>query len=79
VDVIGELRKDHREIAARLKELEATSPKASRKRKKLTRQLTDELARHMDIEEQLVFPTAECTDLPKIAFSTPSASLRDMS
>jgi hemerythrin HHE cation binding domain-containing protein len=59
LDAIGELRKDHRAVEARLNELTKTSSKAARRRRKLLKQLTDELARHLDLEEQLVFPLAE--------------------
>src|SRR5438094_2891770 len=59
MDAIGELRSDHRVIEARLRELRDTSAKASRRRRKLFKAAAEDVARHLDLEEQLVFPIAE--------------------
>jgi Hemerythrin HHE cation binding domain len=59
MDGIAELRQDHRSIEAGLRELGRTGPKATRQRKKLLKQVTEELAGHLDLEEQLLFPMVE--------------------
>src|SRR5436190_4687525 len=59
MDALGELRKEHKEVEARLNSLKRTGPKATRQRKKLVKQITEEMATHLDLEEQVVFPVAE--------------------
>ena len=58
MDGIGELRKDHRDLEAALKALTATGDRAIRRRKKLRQHVTEDLARHLDLEEQVIFPLA---------------------
>jgi iron-sulfur cluster repair protein YtfE (RIC family) len=58
-DAIAELRSDHRSVEITLGELKATDSKDARTRKRLRKQMTEELATHLDLEEQLVFPIAE--------------------
>jgi hemerythrin-like domain-containing protein len=58
-DGIAELRADHRSIASVQTALASTGPKDSRARKKLVKQLTTELATHLDLEEQVIFPLAQ--------------------
>ena len=59
MDAIGELRREHKTVEARLNELKRTGQKASRQRKKLMKQVSEELAVHLDLEEQVVFPLAD--------------------
>jgi hemerythrin-like domain-containing protein len=53
-DPIAILKRDHREVAAMLKELDSSKPGV--KRRKTTDQLVTSLTKHMKIEEGLVYP-----------------------
>ena len=53
-DPIAMLKRDHREVAALLKELADSKPGATRR--KTTDKLSTALALHMQIEEKLVYP-----------------------
>jgi hemerythrin-like domain-containing protein len=53
-DPIALLKRDHREVAAMLKELADSKPGATRRR--TTDKVAAALALHMQIEEQLVYP-----------------------
>ena len=53
-DPIAMLKRDHREVAALLKELADSKPGAARR--KSTEKVSATLSLHMQIEEQLVYP-----------------------
>ena len=53
-DPIAILKRDHREVAAMLKELDSSKPGA--KRRKTTDKLVTSLTKHMKIEEGLLYP-----------------------
>jgi hemerythrin superfamily protein len=59
MDAPSLLRRDHRQIDRLLRSLQAAGPKETRRRKQLRKQLVEDLAVHQDIEEQVVYPTAE--------------------
>jgi hemerythrin-like domain-containing protein len=59
MDAVQVLRREHREIDRLLRELQSAGEREARKRKQLRKQLVEELSVHQDLEEQVVYPTAE--------------------
>jgi hypothetical protein len=59
VDGITEMRSEHRTISALLEKLSTSRSRSLRQRKKLLRDVAETLARHLDLEEQVLFPLAQ--------------------
>jgi hemerythrin superfamily protein len=55
-DAISLLKRDHREIEALFKEFERAGERDRRKKKKLVKQMIEQLSMHGRIEEQLFYP-----------------------
>ena len=55
-DAIAVLKQDHRAIESLFKEFERTGEKEKRRRKKLVKQIVEELSMHAQIEEQVFYP-----------------------
>jgi hemerythrin superfamily protein len=60
-DAIAVLKQDHRAIERLFKELERAGEKEQRKKKKLVKQMVEELSTHAQIEEQLFYPEVQAT------------------
>ena len=59
MDGMTEMRSEHREIMSHITELSKSASKSPRQRKKLVQEASETLARHMDLEEQVIFPLAQ--------------------
>ena len=55
-DAIAVLKQDHRAIESLFEEFERTGEKEKRRRKKLVKQIVEELSMHAQIEEQVFYP-----------------------
>ena len=55
-DAIAILKQDHRDIERVFKEFERAGQKEQRKKKKLVKQMVEQLSMHAQIEEQLFYP-----------------------
>lgn len=55
-EVLNLLKKDHQKVKALLEELEATTTRATVKRKELLQTLKQELELHEEVEEKLFYP-----------------------
>jgi hemerythrin superfamily protein len=60
-DAISILKQDHRDIERLFKEFERAGEKEQRKKKKLVKQMVEQLSMHAQIEEQLFYPQLQET------------------
>jgi hemerythrin superfamily protein len=60
-DAIAVLKQDHREIERLFKEFERAREKEQRKKKKLVKQIIEQLSMHAQIEEQIFYPQLQET------------------
>jgi hemerythrin superfamily protein len=60
-DAIAVLKQDHRTIERLFKELERAGEKEQRKKRKLVKQIVEELSTHAQIEEQVFYPEIQGT------------------
>src|SRR6266516_4328163 len=68
MDAVRLLTQDHRSVEAIFKEFERASAKAHRTKKKLVKNMIEELSLHAQIEEQVFYPAVqEATKDQKLA------------
>jgi hemerythrin superfamily protein len=60
-DAIDVLKEDHRRVEGLFKEFERTGEREQRRKKKLVRDIVEELSMHVQIEEQLFYPEVQQT------------------